>query len=55
LLKGETLQNRIARADGKPLPLNEQLLIAREISEALAAAHDAEIWAKYWHDWILKP
>ena len=43
LLKGETLQNRIARADGKPLPLNEQLLIAREISEALAAAHDAEL------------
>ena len=24
-------------------------------SQQFAAAHDAEIWAKYWHDWILKP
>jgi len=40
LLKGETLQDRIAKANGEPLPLNEQLLIARQIAEGLAAAFD---------------
>jgi len=39
LLKGETLQDRIDRANGKALPIKEQLLIARQITEGLAAAH----------------
>ena len=43
LLQGETLQDRIAAADGKPLPLKEQLLIARHIAEGLAAAHTQKV------------
>jgi serine/threonine protein kinase len=37
LVEGPTLEERIA---GGPLPLAEALAIARQISEALAAAHD---------------
>jgi len=40
LLKGETLQDRLRRTNGQPLPLNEQILIGREITEGLIAAHD---------------
>jgi serine/threonine protein kinase len=40
LVEGETLADRIARA---PLPLGEVLPIARQIAEALEAAHEAGI------------
>src|SRR5215472_7744991 len=40
LVEGETLANRIARG---ALPLDETLSIARQIAEALAAAHDRGI------------
>ncbi len=37
LVEGETLQDRIAR---RPLPIEEALVIARQIAEALEAAHE---------------
>jgi eukaryotic-like serine/threonine-protein kinase len=40
LVNGETLADRIA---GKPLPLDEALAIARQIADALAAAHEQGI------------
>ena len=40
LVEGETLADRIARG---PVPLDEALPLARQISEALAAAHDRGI------------
>jgi serine/threonine protein kinase len=40
LVEGETLADRIARG---PIPLAEALLIARQIAEALAAAHEQGI------------
>src|SRR4030095_4722467 len=40
LVEGETLADRIARG---PLPLDEALPIARQIAEALEAAHDQGI------------
>jgi eukaryotic-like serine/threonine-protein kinase len=40
LVEGEDLSQRIAR---KPLPLDEALTIARQIAEALEAAHEAGI------------
>jgi Tol biopolymer transport system component len=40
LVEGETLAERIARG---PIPLDEALPLARQISEALAAAHDRGI------------
>ena len=40
LVEGETLADRIARG---PLPLDEALAIARQIAEALAAAHEQGI------------
>jgi serine/threonine protein kinase len=39
LLRGETLEDRLERADG-PLPLAEVLRVGREMAEGLAAAHD---------------
>jgi Tol biopolymer transport system component len=39
-VKGETLADRIARG---PIPIDEALLIARQIAEALDAAHDQGI------------
>jgi serine/threonine protein kinase len=38
MLKGETLEDRLARAGGR-LPLDEVLRVGREIAEGLAAAH----------------
>ena len=40
LVEGSTLADRIARG---PLPLNEALPMARQIAEALHAAHDKGI------------
>jgi serine/threonine protein kinase len=40
LIEGETLAERVARA---PLPIDEALPIARQIAEALAAAHEQGI------------
>ena len=37
LVQGETLNDRIARG---PLPLNDALTIARQIAQALEAAHE---------------
>ena len=41
LVPGETLSDRIAREG--PVPVEEALAIARQIAEALAAAHDSEM------------
>jgi serine/threonine protein kinase len=38
MLRGQTLENRMARAGG-PLPLPEVLRVGREVGEGLAAAH----------------
>jgi serine/threonine protein kinase len=38
LLRGESLEERLGRADG-PLPLDETLRIAREVAAGLSAAH----------------
>jgi Tol biopolymer transport system component len=43
LVEGETLAGRLTRLQGHPLPLDEALLIARQISEALEAAHEKGI------------
>src|SRR5690349_18596084 len=43
LVEGETLGERIARAGSKPLPIKEVLDIARQIAEALDAAHEKGI------------
>jgi serine/threonine-protein kinase len=40
LVDGETLEERIARG---PIPINEALVIAREIADALEAAHERGI------------
>jgi len=40
VLQGESLQDRILRAKGKPLPVREQVAIARQIARGLVAAHD---------------
>ena len=42
LVEGETLAERLTRAKG-PLPLDEALRIAREVVDALEAAHDKGI------------
>ena len=41
LLQGETLQARIRRSWGLPLPIGEQRLIGQQIAKGLAAAHKA--------------
>jgi tRNA A-37 threonylcarbamoyl transferase component Bud32/dipeptidyl aminopeptidase/acylaminoacyl peptidase len=47
LVEGETLAERLARpstrAQGGPLPIDEALPVARQIAEALEAAHEAGI------------
>jgi serine/threonine protein kinase len=43
LVEGETLAERIARDPGRGLPLDEALAIARQIAEALEAAHERGI------------
>jgi serine/threonine protein kinase/Tol biopolymer transport system component len=43
LVEGETLAERIARAGSKGLPLKEALDIARQIADALDAAHEKGI------------
>lgn len=43
LVEGETLAERIARDQGRGLPLDEALAIARQIAEALEAAHERGI------------
>jgi serine/threonine protein kinase/dipeptidyl aminopeptidase/acylaminoacyl peptidase len=43
LVEGETLAERIARDEGRGLPLDEALAIARQIAEALEAAHERGI------------
>src|SRR5262249_908144 len=43
LVDGETLASRIASAKGKGLAIDESLTIARQIVEALEAAHDKGI------------
>jgi serine/threonine-protein kinase len=43
LVEGETLAERIARDHGRGLPLDEALTIARQIAEALEAAHERGI------------
>jgi len=43
LVEGETLAERIARAGSKGLPLNDALDIARQIADALDAAHQKGI------------
>jgi eukaryotic-like serine/threonine-protein kinase len=40
LVEGETLAERISRDEGRGLPLDEALAIARQIAEALEAAHE---------------
>jgi len=39
VLLGETLETRICRENGRPLPLSEQLRIGKQISNGLFAAH----------------
>ena len=43
LVEGETLADRIARRKGAGLPINEALDIARQIADALDAAHEKGI------------
>src|SRR5262245_10949322 len=43
LVEGETLANRIARAGTKGLPVKEALDIARQVADALDAAHEKGI------------
>jgi serine/threonine protein kinase len=43
LIEGETLADRIARRKGAGLPINEALDIARQIADALDAAHEKGI------------
>jgi eukaryotic-like serine/threonine-protein kinase len=43
LVEGETLAERIARDEGRGLPQDEALAIARQIAEALEAAHERGI------------
>jgi hypothetical protein len=43
LIEGETLAERMARAERRGLPLDEALAIARQIAEALDAAHERGI------------
>jgi serine/threonine protein kinase len=43
LIEGETLAGRIARRKGAGLPINEALDIARQIADALDAAHEKGI------------
>jgi serine/threonine protein kinase/Tol biopolymer transport system component len=43
LIEGETLAERIARRKGAGLPINEALDIARQIADALDAAHEKGI------------
>jgi Tol biopolymer transport system component len=43
LVDGETLEHRFARRSGRALPLAEALVIARQIAEALDAAHEKGI------------
>src|SRR5215813_12098412 len=43
LLEGETLADRLGRAKGRPLPMNEVLRYAMEIADALDKAHRAGI------------
>ena len=40
LVDGETLDRRLARANGRGVPLKEALQIARQIADALDAAHE---------------
>src|SRR5262245_21472522 len=43
LVPGDTLADRIARARGRGLPLTEVLALARQIADALDAAHEKGI------------
>jgi len=43
VLNGISLQDRIARARGKPLPLHEQLSFARQIAMGLSVAHNSRM------------
>lgn len=43
LVEGETLQARLKRG---PVPVEEALQIAKQVAEALEAAHDISVWPK---------
>src|SRR5712692_6795144 len=43
LVEGETLAERLARSSDRPLPIDEVFSIARQIIDALEAAHDRGI------------
>ena len=43
LVEGETLADRIARTNGRGIPLEEAISIARQIADAVEAAHDRGI------------